>query len=90
MFGLYEATGRFTAPWTDLSFENSAFELHTAPPAAVNTISAVEFSQNGDYLATGDVSGRVSIYKTANAKDQAASRVIDPLTAIYVDLFSNH
>ena len=47
----------------------------TVAAPAVNTISSVEFSQSGEFLATGDVSGRVSIYKTANSQQAPASRV---------------
>lgn len=39
---------------------------------AVNTISAVEFDQSGQFLATGDVSGRVCVYKAANAAPSSA------------------
>ena len=46
---------------------------------AVNTISSVEFSQTGEFLATGDVSGRVSVYKAANpGQTGSASRVTPP------------
>lgn len=47
-------------------FHNKADGI-VAEEGFVNTISSVEFSQNGEFLATGDVSGRVSVYKAANA-----------------------
>ena len=56
----------------------SAMKLTHKHPYTVNTISSVEFSQNGEFLATGDVSGRVSVYKAANAGPAGGARVLLP------------
>ena len=42
---------------------------------SVNSISSVEFDKSGQFLATGDVSGRVCVYKAANADKNAGGRV---------------
>jgi serine/threonine-protein phosphatase 2A regulatory subunit B len=54
-------------------FHNKADGV-VAEEGFVNTISSVEFSQTGEFLATGDVSGRVSVYKAANAGPTTGAR----------------
>jgi len=43
----------------------------------VNSISSVEFDKSGQFLATGDISGRVCVYKAANADPKAGARQRD-------------
>lgn len=53
-------------------FHNKADSLQ-AEEGFVNNISTVEFDQSGQFLATGDVSGRVCVYKAANAPPASAA-----------------